>query len=559
LILSGNHSGTGSVVMADGATLQLVANSGNISTVGGVPTSSVLGNNPASGSTGFQLGYNDNGSVRIELRSDSSVAFANTTTGNNSGNVTLNFDVNNVAAISGSGPQNQTLTFAPAGEISRNSGYGLTTYNTTINATGGNGYTLAIDKITSYGSGLNINANSAKVQIGSIGETGSTTLGFAGAYDTAVTGPISNSGGTLTLNKSGAGTLTFQGNNTYSGTTTISAGKLVLSGNNTTSGNMIIADSSTLQLVANSGNISTVGGVPTSSALGNNTASGTTGFQLGNNDNGSVGIQLRGDSSVAFANTTTGNNTSNVTLNFDVNNVAAISGSGPQNQILTFAPAGETSRNSGNGLTTGNTSINAAGGNGYTLAIDRITSNGGLLSINANTAKVQINSIAETGSTTLSFGGAANTTVTGPISNSSGTLTLNKGGTGTLMLQGNNTYTGATNVNQGQLIIDGGDLADVSTVNVAGSASLQVISGAPILGNVAGSGSTSISGAGTVLTVSSLSQSNLTIGAGTTLVIAPIPGGPLSAYDLKTVPEPQTFIMLLIALAMAAMVRKSRR
>ncbi len=559
LILSGNNTATGNVVLADGATLQLVANSGNISTVGGVPTSSALGNNPASGSTGFQLGYNDNGSVRIELRSDSSVAFANTTTGNNSGNVTLNFDVNNVAAISGSGPQSQTLTFAPAGETSRNGGYGLTTYNTTINASGGNGYTLAIDRITSYGSLLNINANTTNVQIGGIGETGSTTLTFGGAANSMVTGPISNSGGTLTLNKTGAGTLTLQGNNTYSGTTTISAGRLVLSGNNTTLGNMVIADSATLQLVANSGNISMVGGVPTSSALGNNTASGTTGFQLGNNDNGSVRIELRSDSSVAFAHTTTGNNTSNVTLNFDVNNVAAISGSGPQNQTLTFAPASETSRNSGNGLTTYNTTINASGGNGYTLAIDRITSNGSLLNINANSVNVQIGGIGETASTTLSFGGAANSTVTGPISNSGGTLTLNKTGAGTLTLTGNSTYTGSTNINQGQLILDGGDLADVSTVNVASSASLQVVSGTPILGNVVGLGSTSVSGAGTVLTVSSLSQSNLTIGADSELVIAPIAGGPLSANDLQTVPEPHTFIMLLIALATTAIVRKSIR
>jgi autotransporter-associated beta strand protein len=339
----------------------------------------------------------------------------------------------------------------------------------------------------------------------------------------------------------------------------VDGGRLILSGNNSGTGNAVMADGATLQLVANSGNISTVGGVPTSSALGNNPASGSTGFQLGYNDNGSVRIELRSDSSVAFANTTTGNNSGNVTLNFDVNNVAAVSGSGPQNQTLTFAPAGETSRNSGNGLTTYNTTINASGGNGYTLAIDRITSYGSLLNINANSAKVQIGGIGETSSTTLTFGGASNTTVTGPISNSSGTLTLNKSGAGTLTLQGNNTYTGSTNINQGQLIIDGGDLSDVSTVNVASGASLLVASGAPILGTIAGLGSTTVSGTGTVLTVDSITQSTLTIGNGTELDFASISGGSLSANDVQSVPEPQTFIMLLIALATAAMMRKSTR
>jgi len=411
--------------------------------------------------------------------------------------------------------------------------------------------------------------------------TGNTTIGGGtlqignGTTGESLASPAINNGGALVFNhadsltyagaisgagtvtKVGAGTMALQGNNTYSGTTTLSTGKLVLSGGNTTAGNMVIGNGTTLQLVANSGNISMVGGVPTSSALGNNPASGTTGFQLGSSNNGSVGIQLRGDSSVAFANTTTGNNSGNVTLNFDVNNVAAVSGSGPQNQTLTFAPAGETSRNSGNGLTTYNTTINASGGNGYTLAIDRITSYGSLLTINANSAKVQIGSIAETASTTLTFGGASNTVVTGPISNSGGTLTLNKTGTGALTLQGSNTYTGSTNINQGQLIIDGGDLADVSTVNVASGASLLVASGSPILGTIAGLGSTTVSGTGTVLTVDSITQSTLTIGNGTELDFASISGGSLN--NVQSVPEPQTFVMLLIALATAAMVRKSTR
>jgi autotransporter-associated beta strand protein len=132
----------------------------------------------------------------------------------------------------------------------------------------------------------------------------------------------------------------------------------------------------------------------------------------------------------------------------------------------------------------------------------------------------------------------------------SGAGSLSKTGAGALTLRANNTYTGSTNVSQGQLILDGGDLADVSTVNVAGGALLQVISGAPKLGNVAGSGSTSISGMGTVLTVDSIVQNTLTVGVGAELVIAPLPalsGGPLGAQNIQPVPEPSPLVMLVVA------------
>jgi autotransporter-associated beta strand protein len=364
--------------------------------------------------------------------------------------------------------------------------------------------------------------------------------------------------GTGNVSKVGAGTLTLQGNNIYAGTTTLTAGRLVLSGSNSTSGNVVISNGTILQLVANSGNSTTVGGVLSSSALGNNSPSGTTGFQLGGGTSGSVGIELRGDISAAFANTTTGN-AGNVTLNFNVNNVAAVSGSGQQSQTLTFAPASETSRNNGNGLTTYNTTINASGANGYSLAIGKITSAGSLLTINANTANIRIGSIDETDSTTLTFGGSYNSLVSGSIGNSGGTLSLNKTGSGTLTLQGASTYAGLTNINQGQLILDGGDLSDLSTVNVASGASLQVISGTPTLGSIAGAGSTSVLGYGTVLTAASLNQSSITLGAGATLVIAAIPGGPSSAREIQSVPEPQMVVMLLAALAVALIVRRRMR
>ncbi len=78
-------------------------------------------------------------------------------------------------------------------------------------------------------------------------------------------------------------------------------------------------------------------------------------------------------------------------------------------------------------------------------------------------------------------------TIGGILGETGGSQSLTKTGSGELVLKANNTYTGATNVNQGTLTIDGGDLADASTVNVDRRRTLQVISGAR-LGDIAGLG-----------------------------------------------------------------------
>ncbi len=226
VVLSGNNSNT-SLVLHDGTTLQLQANAGN--TVAG--TSSVIGNLAASA---FQFSDGDYSSATLQLRSDSSVIFSGTTTGNQTGNTTLNFDVNNIAGISGSGPQGKTLSFGTLG-----------TFATTINVTGGNGYTLALGGIsTAYSTVDTLNAVSANVTIGAIGTTlptGGLNLTANGGTITA-TGAITNtgpvivtgtnnttisgalSGTTVTMN--GSGVLTLSGSNTTTGLTQVNSGTL---------------------------------------------------------------------------------------------------------------------------------------------------------------------------------------------------------------------------------------------------------------------------------------------------------------------------------------------
>ena len=89
-----------------------------------------------------------------------------------------------------SGGTNQTITFAPGG---------FATLNTTINVTGGNGYSLALGPITSGNSGTL-----------TLSTTANTTLA-------AIPGSVT------TFTKGGSGTLTLPGSNAYTAATTVEA------------------------------------------------------------------------------------------------------------------------------------------------------------------------------------------------------------------------------------------------------------------------------------------------------------------------------------------------
>ncbi len=107
---------------------------------------------------------------------------------------------------------------------------------------------------------------------------------------------------------------------------------------------------------------------------------------------------------------------------------------------------------------------------------------------------------------------AANTcdiVVSGRIS---GNQSLAKMGANKLILTSANTYTGETDIREGTLTLDGGDLADASAVHIADGAVLEIVSGTPTLGTIDGRGAVAVSGSGTILTASSISAKTLTIG-----------------------------------------------
>jgi autotransporter-associated beta strand protein len=149
--------------------------------------------------------------------------------------------------------------------------------------------------------------------------------------------------------------------------------------------------------------------------------------------------------------------------------------------------------------------------------------------------------------------------ILGQISDSGGSKTLTKTGSGTLTLSGSNTYTGATQISGGVLALTStGQILANSAISTADAATFQINSGSHTVGTISGSGATNLIAGN--LTANAITQGTLTIGAGATLTIAALPGGPMaSSENLAPVPEPSTLALLGIAAAMFLLAYARRR
>jgi autotransporter-associated beta strand protein len=245
------------------------------------------------------------------------------------------------------------------------------------------------------------------------------TLNLAGASDGEITGVVSN-GGTWTqtaagfssaLTKTGLGTWTLSGNNSFTGRVTTSAGVLRA----TTSANALGTGIATLSL------------------------SGGT-------------LQLANDTGLSFNRNTTV--TGNTTVTADRLTSAATSTTHSLGTLSIGAQTLTASRG---------TNITGAGIGGINFGATTLTG-AGTVSSSANTL-LTLASVVN-GGFLLTATGAGDTTVTGIMSGTGG---LTKTGNGTLILAGVNTYnTGTTTVQAGTLTLSGNRTAAMAAVTVAG-------------------------------------------------------------------------------------------
>lgn len=293
----------------------------------------------------------------------------------------------------------------------------------------------------SVASGATLDLNGFSQTIGSLASAGNVTLGSAtltaGGDNSSSTfsGIISGGPGTqnTALIKEGTGTLTLSGANTYTGRTMISTGTLQAGAANTfsASGAHSISAGATLDLNGFNQTISSIAG-------------------MGNITLGSAKLTLAGLPSLASASF-----------------LGGISGSGELTKEGTFAQV-LSGANTYHGTTHVNSGALVANG------VNTFSSNSAHVvaaTLNLNGYNQTIGSLAGAGNVSLgsasltSGGDNSSTTFSGAMSGFGG---FTKQGTGTQTFSGTNTYFGATNVNDGGLMVHESLTQSNTTVNANG-------------------------------------------------------------------------------------------
>jgi fibronectin-binding autotransporter adhesin len=326
----------------------------------------------------------------------------------------------------------------------------------------GNGGDLTLTSTANAFSGTTTINSGVALRIGDGGFNGSTGTGpvinngqlFFNSTTLAIRpGDIS---GTGSVTQMGSGVVHLNGNNSYSGLTTISAGTLqigegaTISAGGTTgtlgTGNVVnnsVLAYNRIDAIQYAGSISGTGVVnvlhgnfvltgPNTYTGGTNIASGAT-LQLGiPTANGSIAGNVSNSGTLAF------NNGSSLTYSGVISGIGQVTKAGSGTAILT-----------GNNVYTGGTTITAGrlqlgnGGTSGSLGTGTIINNGEL---------------AFNRSDNISFGQV--------ISGTGGLVQL---GSGTLTLTAVNTYTGPTTINAGTLSVNGSIPSSPVTVNSGGT------------------------------------------------------------------------------------------
>jgi autotransporter-associated beta strand protein len=412
-------------------------------------------------------------------------------------NIVLAPTTTGTLTITGGGFGQQTTlngTVTGANNLVLSGGQGFNYYNYAINNTGNLTVNWASFENVggfngSVGSNvvnvrLNQNNSLNNVIFGaSYNNTGTITAAGSGSRDLTLNGVIGNTTG-VTQNST-TSRLILGGANTYTGDTLVQAGTLQLN-NNLSIQNSAFDTSGAGVLVLNSVTAPTFGGLKGSTSL---STTNITGY-------GSItALTLNPQSGRSYTYSgNIGNGANNMTLRKSGPGTQVLSGSNSYSGATTVS-AGmmQFARvNSLYGGTTANwTATNIRTGSGATLAFsvggtDEFTT-GNVTTLLTNLASsTSATNGMNAGSilgfdTTNAAGGTF--TISDAIANSGGisggARGLRKFGTGSLVLSGSNTYTGATTVEQGSLLVNGQLSTSAVTVQSGG-----LLGGSGTLGNV---------------------------------------------------------------------------
>ncbi|HEY8993364.1 MAG TPA: autotransporter-associated beta strand repeat-containing protein [Lacunisphaera sp.] len=508
---SGNTSLTFSDVVARnaGSTANFVVSGGTNGTTNKIVFTQVAGGAPSTG-TLLDKGYFYNGSSYAAYDSGGFVRAYG------SG------DTNYVtAAGSNSIANTATNNVALTGNVTSQASAAINTLNMGAN-------TLALDTGAAFQTdGILVSGNSASTISGGASLAATTNgaelvVRVDGSSDALTISTPIIANGTNAFTKTGAGTLTLSGSNSYTGATTISNGTLQI-GNGGTTGSL--STSSTItnhgNLIFNRSNAIAQGTDFSTAAIGGTgsvtqAGGGTLTLNAANTYTGGTNINA-GTVSATVANAlgTTGTVTvgSSGTLNLSTGNTtygfASLSGSGVVNATVGTGSQGTTFKggtgftgtiNIGTGAAAGAGKVNitnATLGAGSTI---NVATNATLYYAQANTLPSNItlgggdtgeslgqlrleNGATVSGNVTLTgditgagdstVGGNGSTgTISGNIGESNGSHGLSKGGNGTIVLSGTNTYTGATTIGAGTLRLANSLALQNSTLSYTSAAAL---------------------------------------------------------------------------------------
>lgn len=445
---------------------------------------SVSGNNTLNGNITFGSSYSvvsDAGTLALGGSVDTSATAGFNVTFGGAGNIAANGSILNRGDIIKTGGGTMTLaaanTFSGAAMINagvvsaqHSSAFGTTAGGVTV-ASGAalqlqNNIAVGTEALTLNGSGIagdgvlrNLSGNNSwagAVTLGSAtmiaSDSGTLTLGgnvanggygltVFGSGDVTASGVVSGTGG---LTKNGSGVLTLSGTNTYSGGSIINDGVVVIN-------NAASLGHSNSSATMNAATMKAAASFTSSRGLALGSASSTIEV------NPTYNLNLSGVLSGAGTLNKTGTGT------LTLSNANTFSG-GLVANAGTVAFGHNGAAGSGN-ITVGAATLQAAGAARSitnTLVFTDHPAFGGTVDLTFSAAH------AFTADRTFTVDNTGVTAFTGVLGESEGARSLTKGGSGTLLLSGANTFSGGLNVNSGMLALGNNQAAGNGTLALNG-------------------------------------------------------------------------------------------